>query len=340
VEDGTRWVELWAMAELATPMAVRVAATLGIADFIARGPQSASTLAKETGSHPDTLERVLLHLVSAGVLRRDDSGLYTLTPLGDTLRADHPAHMRQRLDIEGAVGRADLSFFSLLHSVRTGEPAYRAQFGQTFWEALGNDAALSASFDALMGEDVAHEASAIVGAYDWGTLESVVDVGGGNGSLLVSLLRAFPTLRGTVVELSPAADAARRILAASGLAERAEVVTGSFFGPLPRGAGGYVLSAITHNWDNDSVRAILRRCARAAGAGGAVFVIERSDVDAEQSESEAASRRTDRDLRMLAYFGGRERTTREIGALAGDSGLDAVAHHEAPPNTITELRVC
>src|SRR5439155_21260948 len=113
--------------------------------------------------------------------------------------------MRVRLDLEGAVGRADLSFLQLLHAVRTGEPAYPAQFGRSFWEDLASDARLSSSFDELMGCDVAAEAPAIVAAYDWGSLGHVVDVGGGNGSLLIALLAAHPALRGTVVDLPGAA---------------------------------------------------------------------------------------------------------------------------------------
>jgi hypothetical protein len=119
-------------------------------------------------------------------------------------------------------------------------------------------------------------------------------------------------------------------LTAAGLAHRAEVVAGSFFDPLPPGAAGYLLSAIIHNWDDDAVRTILRRCAQAAGGGGSVFVIERITPDGTSSS-------TARDLRMLAYFAGRERSLAEIAELATASGLELVAVHPAPPNAIVEL---
>ena len=328
--DHDQRVELWAIADLATPMAVRVAATLRIADLLSQGLSAASQLAEATETDPDTLERVLRHLSSAGVLDRDDSGRYSLTEIGELLLDDHPAGMRRRLDIEGAIGRADLSFFQLLHAVRTGEAPYPAQFGRTLWEDLALDGKLSSSFDELMGSDVAAEAPAIVAAYDWGSLEHVVDVGGGNGALLIALLTAFPTLRGTVVDLPGASEAARRRLAAAGLARRAEVVAGSFFDPLPHGAAGYVLSAIIHNWSDDATRAILRRCAQATEGGGAVFVVERDTAD-------ETALTTARDLRMLAYFGGRERSLAEIGARATESGLEVVAVHPAPPNVIIEM---
>jgi len=318
------------MADLATPMAVRVAATLRIADHIARGRRTASELAEAVNADVDALDRVLRHLTTVGVLSRDRSGRYALTALGDALRDEHPHRLRARLDLDGAVGRADLSFVRLLHTVRTGEPAYAAQFSQSFWEDLSTHAALSASFDALMGSDVAMEAPAIVSAYNWGSLGHVVDVGGGNGSLLIALLTAYPALRGTVVDLPGTADAARKALKAAGFADRSAVVAGSFFDPLPPGAGGYLLSAIIHNWDDEAVRTILRRCADAAGIDGAVFVVERMGADG-QSPS------TERDLRMLAYFGGRERGLAELTALAADARLRVAAVHAAGVNSIVEL---
>jgi hypothetical protein len=318
------------MADLATPMAVRVAATLRIADQIAQGRRTAAELASAVGAHADTLDRVLRHLVTAGVLTRDEAGQYALTVRGEALREDHPHGLRARLDIQGPLGRADLSYIQLLHTVRTGEPGYPAQFGRSFWEDLSSDPALGAAFDARMGSDVAAEAPDIVAACDWGSLGHVVDVGGGNGTLLIALLRAYPALRGTVVDLPGAAAAARKALAEADLAGRADAVAGSFFDPLPPGAGGYLLSAVLHNWDDPPAGAILRRCAQAAGAVGRVFVIERIRAD-------GGVWSTARDLQGLAYFGGRERTLARLTALAGDCGLRAASVHSAGVNSIVEL---
>jgi hypothetical protein len=328
-ETGER---LWGMADLVKPMAVRVAATLRIADQIARGLRTAPELAMAVDADADALSRVLRHLTTEGVLRRDDSGRYALTELGDALRDDHPSGLRARLDIEGALGRADLSFVHLLHTVRTGEPAFPAQFGRSFWEDLSSDEGRSTSYAGQMGADVSAWAPAIVSAYDWRSLGHVVDVGGGDGTLLIALLSEYPTLRGTVIELPAPADAARNALRAAGFADRAEVVTGSFFDPLPPGAGGYVLSAIIHNWDDEAARAILRRCGEAAGAGGRIFVVEKIGADGE-------SPRTEMDLRVLAYFGGRERGLADLTALAADAGLRVAAVHEAGATPVVELSV-
>src|SRR5262249_10221471 len=150
-------------------------------------------------------------------------------------------------------------------------------------------------------------------------------------ALLIALLAAHPTLRGTVVDLPSATDAARTALENAGVAGRAEVVAGSFFDPLPAGAGGYILSAIVHNWDDAGAPAILGRCAEAAGDEGAVFVIEQIGPDGESVNSA-------RDLRMLAYFGGRERSVSELTALAAGAGLEARGMYAAGTNAIVEFR--
>ena len=328
-EEGEWAAGLWAMADLATPMAVRVAATLRIADHITRGRRTAPELAEATGADAGALERVLRHLVTAGVLGRDQSDRYVLSAPGEALRDDHPAGMRAMLDLEGAVGRADLSFVQLLHTVRTGEPAFPAQFGRSFWDDLAADPTRSASFDALMATDVEAWAPDILSAYDWGSLGHLVDVGGGNGALLIAMLHRYPDLRGTVLDLPGATEAARKALTATGLADRSDAMAGSFFDPLPPGAGGYLLCAVLHDWDDAPARAILRRCAQAAGTDGRVFVVEKLVTDTDH--------RTEMDLRVLAYFGGRERDIAELTALAAAAGLRVAAVHPAGATPVVEL---
>lgn len=321
--------ELWSKADLVTPMALRVAATLRVADHIARGVQTAGELAEAADADADALDRVLRHLVTVGVLTADSSG-YSLTRHGEALRDDHPSGLRRTIDAEGSVGRADLAFVELLHTVRTGEPAFPARFGRSFWDDLAADPERTAAFDAKMASDVGADAPDIVAAYDWGSLGHVVDVGGGDGTLLIAMLRAYPDLRGTVLERPETAEAARRALVEAELTDRADVVVGSFFDPLPTGAGGYVLSAILHDWEDEKARAILGRCAEAAGTDGAVFVVEKIGAD-------GRSVRTDMDLRVLAYMGGRERTADELGTLAEDCGLRVAAVHPADASAVVAL---
>ncbi|GAA3348216.1 methyltransferase [Amorphoplanes nipponensis] len=332
--DATGWGgPLYAAADLVTPMAIRVAATLRLADHITAGTRTTEALAKAAEADPDALGRLLRHLVSAGVLTRAATGEYGLTPLGDQLRDDDPAGLRRWLDLEGALGRADLSLVQLLHTVRTGEPGFPQQFGRSFWDDLSADAGRSASFDALMGARLEGDAAVMAGAYPWGELGHVVDVGGGNGSLLIAVLRAHEGLRGTVVDLAGPAERARQAIAAAGLEHRAEAHAGSFFDPLPAGAGGYVLSGVLHDWDDEDAVRILRRCAEAATGGGRVLVVEEVLGDDRNDAPDTAG-----DLRMLCFVRGRDRTLDELAALGTAAGLAVGSVVPGTPRSIIEMR--
>ncbi|MBB5121688.1 methyltransferase [Streptomyces eurocidicus] len=322
------------LAGLATPLAIRVAATLRIADHLTAGPRTAAALADEVAADPDTLGRLLRHLRAVGVLYEDGERGYGLTALGAELREDHPGGLRPRLDMNGAEGRADLSFVRFLHTVRTARPAFDAHYGRGFWEDTLADPSRAGAFNHRMGLAITAEAAAITAAYDWGALGRVADVGGGNGALLTALLRGHPRLRGTVVDLPEVGQAARAALDAAGLADRAEFVVGNFFERLPVDGGACVLSAVLHNWGDAESLVILRRCAEAVGPGGRVFVIEKIGPDGVSPDTEA-------DLHMAAYFGSgaRERAVTEIGALADEAGLDTVAVHPAGASAVVELAV-
>lgn len=325
---GEQEVEkLTAMADLVTPMAIRVAATLRLADRLDR-PRTATELAGDAGADPDALARLMRHLVTAGVLDRDEAGRYTPTDLGARLCDGHPSGLRADLDIEGPFGRGDLSLVALLHSVRTGEPAFPAQFGESYWTDLAADPGRAAAFDAARGMASSVEVPSIVAAYDWGALGDVMDLGGGNGTLLIALLNEFRELRGSVLELPGPAETARKMIDAAGLADRGGAVAGDFFEHVPPGAEGYLLSAVIHNWGDDEARRVLANCAEAAGEDGAVFVIERV---AEPAFSHS-------DLRNLAWFGGKVRDVAELTALAESAGLAVAAPHTEDEVAVLELR--
>ncbi len=286
-------------------------------------------LADDVGAHADVLERVLLHLVSVGLLNRDELGAFSLTKLGERLFVEGGKGATPPwLDLGNPLGRAELSFTRLLDAVRTGEVAYAAQYGNTFWDDLDSDPSWSAQFDAALARGVERRAREVAQAYDWAALGEVVDVGGGDGTLLVALLRAHPTLRGTVLDRS--LEPAKRALDAAGLSERANAVAGSFFEPLPPGAGGYVLSRIQSNWSDADVRTILLRCSEAAGTRGRIIVIDELVADGAVA--------TENDLRMLVYFGGRERTAANVCDLAADVGMSLEAIIPVGEWTIMELK--
>lgn len=310
---------LWAKASLVTPMAIRAVATLRVADHLAQEPRTALELGDAVGARPEALARVLRHLVIEGLFTWDGHR-FSLTDTGAALRSDHPFSRLGWFAGDSAHGRADLCLADLAEALRTGEPAYGLRFeGSSFWADLSADPALSASFDDIMGARMAAQARTLAGMYEWQTLEHVVDVGGGDGTMLRTLLERFSRLRGTVVDLPGPVSTARETFRAAGLADRTDASEGSFFDPLPEGGDAYLLCWVLHDWDDASARAILRRCAEAAGPAGTVLVAE-YDGGPEMSEL---------DVRMLAYFNGRERSGEELSALAAKSGLSLAGDHES-----------
>ncbi|GGS57754.1 MULTISPECIES: methyltransferase [Actinokineospora] len=321
--------KLWSMAGLGTPMAIRVAATLRVADHIVAGKQTAAELAEACGAHADTLERLLRYLSVRGVFARDDEGRYSLTPLGQPLREDHPAKARAWFDIDG-MGWGELSFVELLHSVRTGEAAFPKRYGREYWDDMRASKVRTESFHALHGADVAARAPGIVAGFDWASLGKVTDVGGGDGSLLTAILKANPGLRGAVFDMPDATPAAKQTFVEAGIDDRAEAISGSFFETIPSGSDAYMLSIVLHDWPDEDAVKILRNCAAAAGPDGRVLIIE-TIGDGEETH-------TGMDLRMLALYAARERGVADFSELARQAGLRTVDVHRAGPSAIIELR--
>jgi 2,7-dihydroxy-5-methyl-1-naphthoate 7-O-methyltransferase len=301
------------MADLATPLSIRVAATLSLVELAGSAGATAEQLASETGTATPALRCLLDHLVTIGVFDRDrESSQYRPTDLGAQLSEDAPEGIKPLLDINSAGGRAELAFVELLGTITTGTPGYVQRYGRDFWADLDARPELRRSFDAQMNWRFRVQATQIAERFDWSRFSEVLDVGGGDGTVLAAILHAHPDLRGRVLDLSPTATAATDRFATAGLDDRAGALSGSFFDPLPVGADAYLLSDILHDWDDDHARKILTGCRRAAAPDGTVVVIE--PVQGQGAD-------TAMDLFMLMCFGGRERTVDELAKLAADCGL-------------------
>ncbi|GAA4656041.1 methyltransferase [Arthrobacter cryoconiti] len=317
----TAWQLMAPVIDLLTPMATRVAATLRVADFLCESPLSAQELARLTDSDPDAIGRLLRHLVDHGVFAEPKPDVFALNELGALLCSDHASGMRVQLDLTGFGGQMDLAFTGLLHTVRTGQPAWERVFGAPFWDFLGGDPVMSASFDATMtagAEYLADDAQ----AFEWSSLRRIIDVGGGNGALLGAIISAHPDIQTTLVDLSETVERGRDALTQQGLAARCTFVGQSFFDPLPVGGEMYVLNSVLHDWGDKEAIAILRRCREAAGADGRVLIIE-------TGAGEGAGF-AEMDLRMLVLCGGKERTFEGYTKLATAAELGVISTHTTP----------
>ena len=294
--------------------AIFVAATLGIADLLRVGPGTAEDLAAATGTHAPSLYRVLRALASVGIFAEDAEGRFALTPLAAPLRSDGPGSLRAFAVMSGErwVWR---SCGEIEYSVRTGQPAFEHVFGAKLFDYYtAHPEAGRVSAEALNSLSQADNA-AIVAAYDFIAASVIVDVGGGQGSLLAAILTANPGLRGVLFERQPVLDMAQPRLQAAGLADRCDLVAGDFFGTIPTNGDIYLMKKVIHDWNDADARAILARC-RAAMPGTARLLIADNVVPEGNQPSSAKWL----DLLMLVYAGGRERTEAEhhdLLALAG-----------------------
>ncbi|WP_454197917.1 methyltransferase [Nocardia sp. Marseille-Q1738] len=299
------------LAGLVTPMALRVAVTLGLPDRLRSNGAAVEHVATELNVSPIALELLLRHLATLGIIERASTG-YRTTDYGATLCSDADNGLTNFLHLDMAGGRAELAVVELLHSITTGDAGYSRRYGQDFWADLAQYPHLRESFDQQMTHRFREQIPQIVAGYEWHRFSTIVDVGGGHGTLLAAILAAHPSVRGHLVDLEPTATEASRTFTAHRVEDRAQVTARSFFDPLPGGAQAYLLCDILHDWDDEHAHRILDRCVEAVHPTGRILVIE--PVGGRRANTEF-------DLAMLVIFGGRERRVDEFRTLASAHGL-------------------
>jgi hypothetical protein len=300
--------------------ALYLAASLGIADLLKDGPRTYQEIAQATDTHPPSLRRVLRLLASVGVFEEQTDGRFALTPVGQHLRTDVPVSMRSSVMLFAGPIVID-AWKDLEYCVRTGEPAFRKNSSDADpFEAFARDPEAAARFDAAMAAMAPITAAAVAAAYDFSAFRSVVDVGGGNGAILIGILNANPQLRGIVFDQPPTAERAKEKIASAGLSSRCDAVGGDFFKEVPAGADAYVLKHVIHDWNDEKAADILRSCHRAMDRGAKLLIVEgvyppRIDGSIE-SRGAAAN-----DVNMLVATGGRQRSEAEFQSVLASAGF-------------------
>jgi hypothetical protein len=296
--------------------AIYAVAVLGIADLLADGPASVDALARATNTDAEALLRVLRLLTGVGLFEELAPRQFGLTPLGAGLRSDVPGSMRSTVLMHLDLPRW-LSWGHLLESVQTGETMFKRAHGLEVFEYLGQHPDAAETFQQAMTANTARSGMALLRAYDFSGLGCVVDVAGGQGLLLATILQAHPAMRGVLFDQPMVIAGAQATLETAGVAERCEVVSGDFFDTIPAGGDAYILRQILHDWDDARAAKILENCRRAMGAAGKVLVIEGVIVP----DYRKALPVLQLDLELLVNYGGRQRAEAEYAALFAAAGF-------------------
>jgi hypothetical protein len=287
---------------------------LRIPELLTRHPHTAAQLAADTQTHEPSLVRLLRLLVALDVLAEDEKGRFSLTPLGEELRADRLGPLVRFNDREPTWQ----AWQRLDHSIKTGERAFDHIFGMRDWDFYAQHPAHGTIFDAAMRSLTEPVSRAVASGYDFSSAATVADIGGGDGTMLIAILRDHLHVRGILFDRPNVLERSRKRIEEAGLTDRAILAGGSFFEKVPDGADVYLMKSIVHDWTDDEAIAIMKTVRSAVGHGGApLLLVERhlsdrvgpDDLDAVLS-----------DLNMLVNPGGRERNESDYTELYRLSG--------------------
>jgi predicted O-methyltransferase YrrM len=258
-------------------------------------------------------------MVGYGILRQEGDGPEArigLTPLGETLISDRPGSMR-RLLMTLVGGEHYAAWGDLEHAIQAGRTAFDIHFGTDVWSWYRQNPAAGEEFNRTMVSATAAVNDAVMAAYDFRPFRHLVDVGGGHGSLLRLALEQNTSARGTLFDQPSVVQEAREVLAAAGLAERVELVGGSFFESVPGGGDAYLLKYILHDWDDARCEQILKNVREAIDSGGTLLIFD-TVIPAPGVPDFSLLM----DLNMLVMTGGRERSEPELRQLLSRTGFE------------------
>jgi hypothetical protein len=317
---------------------IHTAAELGIADHLDEKPRDAGLLADATGTHAPSLARLLRALAAVGVVEETEDRRYTATPLGATLRSDRAGSMRgwARLILSEL---DEYPWRVLPDAVRTGDYAFQRAFGTDAWTYRAAHPEASKLFDEAM-QSLTQSANAAVAAhYSFEDFEWLVDVGGGNGALLLSILEKHPRLRGTVFELPNVVEHACEVIAQAGLTARCDVVGGDALRSVPPGADAYILKGVIHGRNDAEALEIYRNCRAAMPGHGKLLLVERVLPERIHPDDPQSRANFLVDINMMLMSpGGRERTEIEHHNLLAQAGLQ-IKRVIATPSPLSIIEV-
>lgn len=335
-EDAPPSVQLTSMIfGFMTSQAISVAAKLGVADLLANGAKSADELAQATGAQARPMYRIMRALASVGIFAEDDDGRFRLTPLAEPLRADAPDSLSALAIFFGSDWHwrvwSDLSY-----SVQSGQPGFEHIYGKAYFDYLAENPAPAQVFNNAMTSFSSAVSAAVVDAYDFSGISSLVDVGGGHGFLLASILEMYPEMSGVLFDAPSVIDGANEIIDARRVGKRCDAVGGDFFASVPAGSDAYLMKHIIHDWEDERALTILRNCHQAMTENGKVLVVE---MVIPEGNSPSLGKLLD--LEMLLLLHSYERTEAQYRALFEQGGfkLTRVVPTKSPHSILEAIRM-
>lgn len=308
-----RLVELLIGSRIA--LALRVAAEHHIADHLADGARTAEALSADTGLPAGTLCRLLRGLAAVGVFEESADGKFSNTEVSAHMREGASPSLREMILIlnDDAVLKGWQQLPAVMES---GAPAFAAANGMTFFQYIASDPKRSELMGKFMTGIYGPEGAKIAAGFPFGRFQSLIDIGGAQGHVLVDILQRHPGVRGALFELPRTAEVARQYLSAKGFAQ-CEVLAGDFLESVPPGFDAYFIKSVLHDWDDDKSIRILRNCRDAMPAHGRVLVCE---IVVQPGKPVGHPHRLI-DLEMMVTAGGKERTGGEFARLLDGAGL-------------------
>lgn len=304
-------------------------AQLGIPDFVEAAPQSAEELASQIGADPQALYRLMRATASVGVLSEGPDGRFSQTPMSAVLRSKATPSLRAFAIMTGREwhGRG---WSHLKYCVRTGKQALEQIYGASIFEFLKQHPEEAQIFNDAMTELSMIDSPAVAEAYNFEGIRTIVDIAGGHGLLLATILERNPYLRGTLYEMPHVLEGASSGPLKS-LLERCTLISGDMFSSVPPGADAYIMKHIIHDWPDDRCVQLLKACRKGVNSGGRLLV-----VDSVIQPGNDFSLGKFLDLQMLIFPSGCERTEKQFRDLFAAAGwrLSRIIPTAAPDSVV------
>jgi O-methyltransferase domain/Dimerisation domain len=316
---------------------IYVAAELGIAELLRDGARSLDQLTEATGADRHALGRLLTALSTVGLCSRVDADRYSLTEIGAALDSAAEKSFKAWAIFEGDM--LFKSWHGLLETIMTGRTAAHLLGARNSFDLMARAPSNVGIFNAAMADLTRFVTPDLLGAYDFGRINSLMDVGGGSGELVGAVARKYPHILAIVFDLPRCEEAATLHLQRAGVSDRTRFTAGDFFEAIPKLADAIILKSVIHDWNDECGSVILRNCRRALPENGTLLLFERMMPEAPGTSAEDRAHAMS-DLNMLRGPGGLERTQQEYRHLLNEAGFRPVAVHPAGRFSVIEARVC